>query len=75
MEYNHDCPCQFDRGRGDDMKFTVKAGTEEIGFYSETGTYNRDDIPCIDFAVPKEPAEKAERLIEKIKEMQKALLD
>jgi hypothetical protein len=51
----------------------VKAGTEELTFYSETGTYNRDDIPCIDFAVPDELRKKCGDLIERIKEMEKEL--
>lgn len=51
----------------------VKAGTEELAFYSETGTYNRDDIPCIDFAVPDELRKKCGNLIERIKEMGKEL--
>ncbi len=31
---------------------TVRSGTEELSFYSETGTYNRDKIPCGDFGLP-----------------------
>lgn len=30
---------------------TVKAGTEELNFYSETGTYNRDNQPCVNFTI------------------------
>lgn len=44
-------------------------------FMCETDTYNRDDIPCIDFTIPKELSEKAGQLIEKVKEMQKSLTD
>ena len=31
---------------------TVRSGTEELSFYSETGTYNRDKIPYGDFGLP-----------------------
>lgn len=33
----------------DVINSTVKAGTEELDFYSETDTYNRDNIPCFVF--------------------------
>ena len=31
---------------------TVRSGTEELSFYSETDTYNRDEIPCGDLGLP-----------------------
>lgn len=48
----------------------VKSGTEEIGFFSETGTYNRDNVLCGDFAITSELIEKIDALVEK---MQNAL--
>lgn len=30
---------------------TIKAGTEELDFFSQTGTYNRDNKPCINFSI------------------------
>ncbi len=33
---------------------TVRAGTEELDFFSETGTYNRDNEPCINFSISEE---------------------
>lgn len=32
----------------------IKAGTEELNFYSETNTYNRDNKPCIEFSALKD---------------------
>lgn len=32
----------------------IKAGTEGLDFLSWTGTYNRDNKPCVDFSVSKE---------------------
>lgn len=32
---------------------TVRSGTEEFSFYSETGTYNRNKILCGNFGLPK----------------------
>lgn len=30
---------------------TIKAGTEELDFFSWTGAYNRDNKPCINFTL------------------------
>ena len=48
---------------------TAKAGTEELNFYSETGTYNRDDIPCVDFSVSPEFIESIDCMIEKLQKL------
>lgn len=41
----------------------VKSGTEELGFFSETGTYNMDNIPCIEFTIDNETSNMANALI------------
>lgn len=51
---------------GVEFKIPVKAGTEELDFYSETDTYNRDSIPCIDFIVSEDLKAKINTLLEKI---------
>ena len=45
----------------------IKAGTEEINFFSETGTYNRDNIPCIEFHIPDEFLIFIDRMIDTFK--------
>lgn len=42
---------------------TVKAGTEELNFYSETDTYNRDNTPCTTFQISQSFIEGICRLI------------
>lgn len=51
----------------------VKAGTEELGFFSETDTYNREDLSCIEYTVSDELKARIDQLIRKIENMQKAL--
>lgn len=51
---------------GEEIEIHVKAGTEELGFFSETDTYNRDDIPCIDFIVSEDLKEEIKKALEKI---------
>lgn len=58
---------------GEEIEIHVKAGTEELGFYSETGTYNRDDIPCIDFIVSEDLKEEIKKLLEKVQSLMDAL--
>lgn len=45
---------------------TTKAGTEMIGFRSETGTYNRDNTPCCRFDIAEEFIHNIDRGIRKI---------
>lgn len=42
--------------------------TITLSFMSETGTYNRDNIPCIDFTVTPETSDRATELINYIRE-------
>lgn len=48
---------------------TVKAGTEELNFYSETKTYNRDNRPCANFYIPEEIVNSIDNLIAIVKNM------
>lgn len=50
---------------------TVKAGTEELNFYSETNTYNRDNEPCIEFSVLEDFILGIDRMISMINGMKK----
>ncbi len=54
---------------GEEIEIHIKAGTEELSFYSETGTYNRDDVPCIDFVVSEDLKEEIEKLLEKVQSL------
>lgn len=51
---------------GIEFKIPVKAGTEELNFYSEADTYNRDNIPCIDFIVSEDLKDKIDALLRKM---------
>ena len=50
----------------------VKPGTEETDFFSETGTYNRDSVPCIDFPVSDTFADGPAEIAEKLKAVRKS---
>lgn len=51
---------------GVEFKIPVKAGTEELDFYSETDTYNRDNIPCVDFIISEDLKIKIDALLKKM---------
>lgn len=42
------------------------AGTEELGFFSETETYNRDDEPCTNFSIAEEFVRNIDKAIAKL---------
>ena len=44
----------------------TRAGTEELSFFSETGTYNRDNIPCCDFPFSEELINSINQNIERL---------
>ena len=50
----------------------IKSGTEETDFFSETGTYNRDNIPCVDFSVSDTFADGLAEAVEKLKAIQRS---